>query len=75
MTTSWVMMRTELPRKPAMFPPTIGRGAAGRVVDVDGGCELFDARGRLRTVGDVAGDLFLMGAVAKGVDCVERLFA
>jgi hypothetical protein len=49
--------------------------AAGSVVDVDGAGEVLDAIGERGTVGDETGDLFLMGAVAEGVDCVERLFA
>ncbi len=43
----------------------VGGDAAGGVVDVDGGSEVFDARGERGTVGDEAGDLFLMGAVAE----------
>src|SRR6202011_587800 len=46
----------------------ISGGAASGVVDVDGGCEVLDARGERGTIGDEAGDLLLMGAVAEGVD-------
>src|SRR5438270_155442 len=53
----------------------VSSGAAGDVVDVDRGGEVFDARGESGTVGDEAGDLFLMGAVAECVDGAERLFA
>ena len=53
----------------------VGGGAAGGVVDVDGGRELFDARGERGAVGDETGDFFLVGAVAEGVDGAERLLA
>ena len=53
----------------------IGGGAAGCVVDVDGTGEAFDAGGEFGAVGDEAGDFFLVGTSAEGVDGGEGLLA
>jgi hypothetical protein len=64
-----------VPEESGQVSADIGCSTAGGVVDIDGAGEGFDAGGELGTVGDEAGEPFLVGSGAKGVDGVVGLFA